>query len=910
MPAGARRRLARLGGYLERTETSGHEEESPGRTHVRGPELEVVLPRSAGSSGLRGLSSQSIGSLGLVASEQGGLSHRSVGSESGSRELGSIPSVVDGEMGGLSPRLVGSEFGSSEVGLWPFGVVGDPGGLSPRSVGSVPSVVAVELGRLSPRSSRSGSLPSVGASEQGWLSPRSGTFGYPPSVSASSLGRLSPRSSMSGSLPSVSVSALGRPSPRSVGSEPSVSSLSGSLPSVGTSATGRLSPRAAGREPRSGEVGPREAPGGSSGLGVPPDVAHVAWAVALDHPLRSSVGALPESLRSVVEWLRGTPALEVARFRARELARIHAVAQSLPVGVRAPGSVNVELFQLLLKESGFSDLGAAECCRGALLHGAMDGPEEWPLVDDDPGLAWSVEDVLRANACDRAKFLTSVRPSPYDQALWDSSVADVTSGKMAGPFWSLAEVAAEVGPEFAISRRFPVVQGDKVRPCDDLLRSYVNRSAWRKRKLKLPGVDDFCNLAECVRSYAAPWFWKVDHEAAYRQIPLQASERRLAVVTFCDPSSGQKCLWIHNALPFGALGAVYGYNRPARGLVHIARVLLRIPVDNYFDDYWGVEGGASVASGFEAFKVLNELLGFLLKPSKERSPGKEGEVLGLEVELSSPQTRVSVSMARRAKLLQAIAGILFGGRLLPGSAGSLVGKLGFACSGIFGRVGRAALQPLYRRQHARRGSTALSRPLRSALGFFVTLLEDPPPRVFHSPSAARPPVVIYTDGNGAGCLGIVLFERGEAPEVRFCAVPPAVLGLLQVRKQQIALIELIAVVVAFEVFADAVRDRDVLLFVDNRVAEGVVRNGYARRVAQDASALANLLWLRCAALKVCLYVRWVESDSNIADGPSRPNEPAKSAGLRSLGSRWEEVAPFPPTVARALKEDLGWPLAL
>ena len=102
-----------------------------------------------------------------------------------------------------------------------------------------------------------------------------------------------------------------------------------------------------------------------------------------------------------------------------------------------------------------------------------------------------------------------------------------------------------------------------------------------------------------------------------------------------------------------------------------------------------------------------------------------------------------------------------------------------------------------------------------------------------------------------------------------------------------------AVVVAFEVFADAVLDRDVLLFVDNRVAEGVVRNGYARRVAQDASALANLLWLRCAALKVCLYVKWVATDSNIADGPSRPNEPAKSAGLRSLGPRWEEVAPFP-----------------
>jgi len=169
-------------------------------------------------------------------------------------------------------------------------------------------------------------------------------------------------------------------------------------------------------------------------------------------------------------------------------------------------------------------------------------------------------------------------------------VDDAAAGKLIGPLWSLDEVAAEVDPDFFVSRRFPVVQGEKVRPCDDFLRSFVNRLAWCRKKLRLPRVDDFCLLASALfADGASPKFWKVDHKAAYRQIPLLRSERRLAVVVFCDPESGELCYWVHQALPFGALGAVYGYNRPARALVHLARVLLHIPVDSYYDDYWGIQ---------------------------------------------------------------------------------------------------------------------------------------------------------------------------------------------------------------------------------------------------------------------------------------------------------------------------------
>jgi len=337
--------------------------------------------------------------------------------------------------------------------------------------------------------------------------------------------------------------------------------------------------------------------------------------------------------------------------------------------------------------------------------------------------------------------------------------------------------------------------------------------------------------------------------------------------------------------------------------------LLHVPVDSYFDDYWGIECHQTVDSGFEAFKRLNNLLGFVMKESKERSPRTVGDILGLEVDISHLPLTVAVSAERIAHLRALIEAVQEAGLLWPSTAGPLVGKLQFASSGIFGRVGRAALQPLYRRQHAKKGSPSLSKHVRAALDFFLQLLADPPARVLPLGNA-RPPVVVYTDGNGAGCLGVVVFERGRPPLVVSCRVPQAVLDLLVVRKQQIALIELIAVIVAFEVFAEAVRGRDVLLFVDNRTAEGVVRNGYARRAAHDACALASLLWLRCAALGVSLFVEWVPSEMNISDGPSRPAEPAKSRDILSLSPVWRQLEVFPEAVERALREDLGWPLRL
>ena len=55
------------------------------------------------------------------------------------------------------------------------------------------------------------------------------------------------------------------------------------------------------------------------------------------------------------------------------------------------------------------------------------------------------------------------------------------------------------------------------------------------------------------------------------------------------------------------------------------------------------------------------------------------------------------------------------GVLRPGETSSLAGKLGFALTAVFGRVGRAKLRPIFARCYRRDGRLDLSPQLRSCL---------------------------------------------------------------------------------------------------------------------------------------------------------------------------------------------------
>ena len=65
--------------------------------------------------------------------------------------------------------------------------------------------------------------------------------------------------------------------------------------------------------------------------------------------------------------------------------------------------------------------------------------------------------------------------------------------------------------------------------------------------------------------------------------------------------------------------------------------------------------------------------------------------------------------------------------------------------------------------------------------------------------------------------------------------------------------------------------------------------------------LISDFWNRVLRLQAHIWTEYVPSDANIADGPSRPSEPAKIAPLRSLQATRIEPG-FPVPVMTALEQ--------
>ena len=87
------------------------------------------------------------------------------------------------------------------------------------------------------------------------------------------------------------------------------------------------------------------------------------------------------------------------------------------------------------------------------------------------------------------------------------------------------------------------------------------------------------------------------------------------------------------------------------------------------------------------------------------------------------------------------------------------------------------------------------------------------------------------------------------------------------RKTQINLYELLAVTLAVRTFANELRGKRIVAFIDNTCALNMVIRGASRK--DDANGILHHLLLELAMLGVHAEWQYVPSKLNIADGPSR-----------------------------------------
>ena len=98
-------------------------------------------------------------------------------------------------------------------------------------------------------------------------------------------------------------------------------------------------------------------------------------------------------------------------------------------------------------------------------------------------------------------------------------------------------------------------------------------------------------------------------------------------------------------------------------------------------------------------------------------------------------------------------------------------------------------------------------------------------------------------------------------------LPHSLVSTWTERKQQIFPAETAAVPIAFCLLQQAVFQRDVIAFVDNEAAVSALIRGSSRVV--DAAQLAELLHAILLRLSCRVWVEWIDSNSNPADGLSR-----------------------------------------
>ena len=303
----------------------------------------------------------------------------------------------------------------------------------------------------------------------------------------------------------------------------------------------------------------------------------------------------------------------------------------------------------------------------------------------------------------------------------------------------------------------------KVRRAEDWKRSGANKTV---------GVDDtpcyhdisaFVTLAKTIKEAVpneAIELWGVDHEAAYRQLPVEEPEHTYVILmTPYGP-----ILWRHTVLMFGSTASVWSYCRVADLMTWLPRALVLVPLLHFVDDFGSCETSDTAESAFQSTQDICENLGVKFKDSKKQPPARSHVMQGVLLELGDGVAQVKCAPARSARVDSELLRILLDDKLQPTEAAAIAGKLQFFAQSLFGKASAAAIRPFYQRAAAdwtcrNQKGWKLSVGLKSAIAFLRHCFQRSPPRtVYFEDGSSRS--VIYADAFFQ--LGDQLFKIKDA----------------------------------------------------------------------------------------------------------------------------------------------------
>ena len=483
-------------------------------------------------------------------------------------------------------------------------------------------------------------------------------------------------------------------------------------------------------------------------------------------------------------------------------------------------------------------------------------------------------------------------------AIHQKTVKEVKAGTMGEPM-SWDDLVHRYGDDFQVVPSFGLRQGfdeegnPKFRRIDDHTASWNNRVARRLQKVPMTMVDYVAVLAKAAsKAGLAPLLLATDDmKGAYRQVPLCPKHVRYSITAVYSTDHHEVRFHEMFGQPFGAGHAVPNFCRVAEWISRCLQRMFTMVVDHFFDDFMIVEPEWSIHSAVFCLQEAFKLLGFALDPQKSQAPAAIVAVLGVAINAtvleSERRLLVEPKSSRVANLRDTILGVLRADHLSSQLAASIVGKFGFLCSTLFGKLGRCCAGAVRARQYSAWPQTSLTPCLRRSLRLMLLFLRFAPSR--EVPLHSQAPVLLYTDASDVPerdprwLVGAVLYDPSDHQLLYSAAtVPPPLVHTWLPRQNYMGQLELLAAPFALSTWPDRLRSRSIILFVDNDSAASNLVKGYSPQV--DSAAIAGEFWLHASAIRANIYVDRVESKSNLSDGPSR-NE---FALLISMGGVWTD----------------------
>jgi len=431
------------------------------------------------------------------------------------------------------------------------------------------------------------------------------------------------------------------------------------------------------------------------------------------------------------------------------------------------------------------------------------------------------------------------------------------------------------------TRRFGVRQltskgSWEIRCIDDFNASGINDCCHIIGRLRMGRITDLVDVTKILHE-AHPGtqlvIFKTDFQAAYRGVPLRPQHHLYADVVYYDTTLQRLVVSRQFAMPFGAVAAVYGWDRVADALSHVLMVILAIPVVRYVDDLFGACFAVHAEELRDMILELMAMCGFTLDPQKTPLPAPTQTILGIECRLYSGYRRQQATYAYITARLDAaktevwiemINGILLSGQLAQHDAEKLAGRLNFLTFSVAGRSGASRLSRLYTATY--KPCSALSEGLRADLRWWLQFLSERRSKSYEINRPRDKIATLYTDAEGNGGIGGVIFLDDAEPLQFTYKVPISFNSLFTHRKTYIIQLELLAVTVGLTLFSESLKGATAKFFVDNRSVLGCLRKG--RSKVEDLNNLVLLTVDRAIDVRLCLF-SWIPSAYNIADPPSR-----------------------------------------